>query len=115
MADGADGRAADLARPFGNVVGHRKDLRALFVQQRVIITEMRTGNMPVEILGLDVEREDIRQQRGQRSGDVAARFSAKVGRRCEWKLAVFGGCGRVHDRSPFAIDRPLLSAPVAAV
>ena len=115
MSDGADGGTADLARPFGDVVGHGKDLGALFVQQRVIVTEMRTGNMPVEVLGLDVERKDIRQQGGQRRGNVAACLRSEIGRGCKWKLAVSGSYCRVHDRSPLAIDRPLLSVPVAAV
>jgi hypothetical protein len=38
----------------------------------MIIAEMRPADVPVEILGLEVEREAVRQDGIERAGDVLA-------------------------------------------
>ena len=48
---------------------------------------MRAAHVPVEVLGLQVEGEDIREQRVECAGDVAAGVSAEIGRRGERRLA----------------------------
>jgi hypothetical protein len=61
----------------------RKNLRGLLVEQQVVIPEMRTRHMPMEVLRLDVQGEKIGQQRGQRSRKVARRVGRQICRRAE--------------------------------
>jgi hypothetical protein len=51
-----------IFRPLRDRVGHREELVAMLVQQQVVAAEMRRAHMPVEVLRLQVEDEDIRQQ-----------------------------------------------------
>src|SRR6185295_12989087 len=51
MSDGADRRSPDLAYPFGYRICRRKNLSTLFVQHTMVVAKMRTGYMPMEILG----------------------------------------------------------------
>ncbi len=59
LADGAQRDAADLADPLGQIVDRTENLVALFIEHQMIITEMPAADMPVEVLGLDVEREGV--------------------------------------------------------
>jgi hypothetical protein len=52
VADGTECAAANFSGSFGNVVAHRKDLRRLFIQEQMIVAEVRTTNVPVKALGL---------------------------------------------------------------
>ena len=67
VPDRAQRAAADLARPLGQRLGHVEDLRRLLVEQQVIVAEVRAGHVPVEVLGLEIKREDVGQQPGQRA------------------------------------------------
>ena len=62
MADRAQRGAADLADPLGHVVGGAKDVGGLLVEQQVVVAEMRPADVPVEILGLEIERVAVGQQ-----------------------------------------------------
>ena len=42
---------ADLAYPLGDCIGHCEQLIGLFVQQQMVVTEVRATHVPVEILG----------------------------------------------------------------
>ncbi len=70
VPDGADGGAADFAHALCDVVADREDLRALFIEQQVIVAEMRTAHVPVEILRFEVKRKDIGQNRVQNAGKI---------------------------------------------
>src|SRR5271165_6029906 len=50
IADRAQGRSADLAGTFRDIVAHGKDLLRVLVQQQMIVTEMAPGHVPMEIL-----------------------------------------------------------------
>ena len=120
MADRTQRHAADLAGTLGNRIGGREDLLALFVQQQMVVAEMRTGHMPVEILGLEVESEHIGKQRGSaaeisvmalvgRSDGVfrgaSLVFWADVGD-IRSLLVANGGFGKWRRRSPDAEPVP---------
>src|ERR1700722_2936024 len=51
VPDRTQGRAPDLSDTLGNRVGCGEYLRTLFVQQQMIIAEMRPRGVPMEILG----------------------------------------------------------------
>ena len=53
--------AADLADPLGHVVGVGQDVRGLLVEQQMVVAEMRPADVPVEILGLQIERVAVGQ------------------------------------------------------
>ena len=80
IADRMQRGAADLAHPLGDVVGDGEDLVGLLVEHQVVVAEMRPADMPMEILGLEIEREHIGEQRVERAGDIAAGIVAEIGR-----------------------------------
>jgi hypothetical protein len=55
-SDRAQRRAADLAHALGNGIDGGENLIPLLVEQQVIVAEVRAGDVPIEILGLNVER-----------------------------------------------------------
>src|ERR1700733_634764 len=61
MTDRAEGRAADPAPALRQLVRRREDLFGLLVEQKMVVAKMRAADVPVEILGLQVERKCIRQ------------------------------------------------------
>ena len=81
IADRMDRGAAHLAHALGDVVGDGEDLVGLLVEQQMVVAEMRPADMPVEILGLEIEREHVGEQRIEGAGDVAAGVVAEIGRR----------------------------------
>ena len=83
LADRAQGRTTDLAHAFGDVVGRGEDLVALFVEQEVVIAEVRPRYVPVEVLGLQVQREHVGEQDGERAGDIPRRGRSQIRRRIE--------------------------------
>jgi hypothetical protein len=103
-ADGLQRGSADLANAFRNRVRHRIKLIRLFIQQQVIIAEVGTAHVPMEVLGLDVKREHIRQDAVHCRSDVPGRHSFEVGtgskRRLPANLAFAGVslCAFVHFR-----------------
>src|SRR5262252_1284221 len=52
VADRVQRSAADLADALGDGVGGRENLLALLVEEEMIVAEVGTGYMPMEILGL---------------------------------------------------------------
>jgi hypothetical protein len=72
--------SADLARTLGDIVGHGEDLVGLLIQQKMIVAKMAARHVPMEILGFDVEGEDVRQQSPQRGRDVPVRVGSEIGR-----------------------------------
>jgi len=70
-------RAPDLAHTLGELVGGGEDLVALLIQHQMVVAEVRAGYMPVKVLGLEIEREHVRQQRRQCARDVTDRIEAR--------------------------------------
>jgi len=58
-------------------------LIALFIEQQVVIAEVRPAQMPVEVLRLQVEREHIRKQGVHGSGNIPARLCFQIGGRVQ--------------------------------
>jgi hypothetical protein len=68
LADGSQGYASDLAHALGDRVGDGENLVPVLIQQQMIVAEVRTRNMPVEVLRFEVEGEHIRQQNIESAG-----------------------------------------------
>src|ERR1700733_3677053 len=71
-------RPADLPRALRNVVGHREDLRRVIIEEQMVVAEMFPAHMPVEILGLDVEREYVGQQLSKLARDFGGRVTTEI-------------------------------------
>ena len=69
MADRAQRGAADLAHPLGHRIGDGEDLLGLLVEQQMVVAEMRPADVPVEVLGLEIEREGVGEEPVQRRRD----------------------------------------------
>ncbi len=78
VADRPDGGATDLTCSLGDVVGHGEELVAVIVEEEMIVAEVRAAHVPVEVLGLDVEREGIGQEGVESGGDVRDVFGSYV-------------------------------------
>ena len=61
VTDRPQRRSANFARTLGNIVGHRKDLFGVFIEKKVIVPEVLSGHMPMEILSLQVQHEYVGQ------------------------------------------------------
>jgi hypothetical protein len=71
---------AELAYAFGELVGGGENRLRLLVEQQMVIAEMPAADVPVEILGLQVEREGIRQQHVRRAGYLVDSGLRQIGR-----------------------------------
>ncbi len=70
----------------------------MLVEQQMVVTEMRSGHVPVEVLGFEIEREHIRQHGGCAGGDVLHRVATQSCRRfqrssatqlTDWSMVLF--------------------------
>src|SRR6266404_5094856 len=100
MSNGAQRRPADLADSLGDCIPDGEDLVRLLVQKQVIVTKVWTGNMPVEILRLDVKRINVGQQQVQRARDVSRRSGVKTGRCLQSGGATFLDVLHIHFAAP---------------
>jgi hypothetical protein len=71
--------AADPADAFSDIVGGGKDLFALLVEEKVIIAEMGTRHMPMEILRFQIKSKHIGGQNVQRGRNLLHRVRFKIG------------------------------------
>ena len=61
VADRVERGSTDFAGALGDVVGHRKNLRSVLIEEQMVVAKMPPAHMPVEILGLQVEGEYVRE------------------------------------------------------
>lgn len=74
--------ATDFTHALGDIVGHRKKLAGVLIEQEVVVAKMRPTDVPMKVLRLYIESKYIGQQRIEGAGDVFDGFRAKVtGRR----------------------------------
>src|SRR3546814_1986085 len=57
--------------PFGDEIGGRENFGRLSVEHQVIVAEMRAADVPVKILGLEIDPIGIGQQSVERGLNVA--------------------------------------------
>src|SRR5262245_47974989 len=101
MADRAQRGAADLADALGERVGGGEYLIAVLIEQQMVIAEVRPGNVPMKVLGLQIKREHVRQQPVERAGNVAHGVGFEVS----------GGFER-GDPSDFSITSSHMRSPL---
>src|SRR5947207_15333296 len=79
LPDRTNGYPADLPYALGNGVRHGEKLVALVIEHQVIVAEIRTRHVPMEVLGLEIQREYVRQKHRQIGRDFTNRFFRKSG------------------------------------
>ena len=78
VTDRSKRTSPEFACALGDVVRHAEDLLALFVEQKEIVPEMATGHVPVEVLGLQIKREDVGQELAKVGRDSGNGVAAEV-------------------------------------
>ena len=73
MPDRTKGSSADLADALGDGIRHGEKLVALLIEHEVIVAEVRTADMPVEVLRLQIECENVCENGIERAADIAGR------------------------------------------
>src|SRR5262249_55616109 len=81
----------------------------VFVEQQVVVTEMRSTHVPMEVLGLYVECEHVREHAVQGRGDITHGVRPQVGGRFETLLA--SRLEIAHLRFRCCLHRMLLREP----
>ena len=79
MTDGLHGRATEFADTLSDRVGHAENLIALLVKQQMVVTKMGTAHVPVEILGLQIKCERVRQDGIHGAGHIIRGIFRQVG------------------------------------
>ena len=74
-------RTAELADALGNRVGHRIQLISVLIEQQVIVAEMRPTHVPMEVLGLQIQREYIGEDCVHAGRDVPRGRGPQIRRR----------------------------------
>lgn len=70
VTDRAERRLADFAHTLGNDIRGCEYLIGLLVEQQVIVAKMWPAYMPMEILGLEIERKTVCEDAVERGGDI---------------------------------------------
>src|ERR1022692_5195434 len=65
LTDRTQGPPADLSDALRNCIGCSEYLLTLLIEKQVIVAKMRPRHMPMEILRLEVEGEQISQEASQ--------------------------------------------------
>src|SRR5262245_56402653 len=81
MRDAANGGSADAPHPLRQRVYRIQDRIGLLIQEQMVIAKVRTGDMPVVVLGLGIERRSVGDQRVQRLDAGPRLVRLEVGRR----------------------------------
>ena len=74
-----DRGSTELARTLGDAIRHGKDLFRLFIEQEVVVAEVRPTHVPVEVFGLQIKDEDVCQQ-GPQAGAYPLQSQCGSGR-----------------------------------
>ena len=87
LANRSQRQSADLSNALGDGVAHREELICLFIEQQVVIAEMRAAHVPMEVFRLYVEGEYIGEDCVHCGRDVSGRGWFEVGARFEWSVS----------------------------
>src|SRR5579862_4397162 len=77
------GVSPKLAGSLGDIIGHSENLLGLFVKKQMIIAEMATAHMPMEVLRFQIKRKHIGKQTAEIAGDFLDPVTSEIGRRLE--------------------------------
>lgn len=80
IADRSNSGVTRLSRALGDRIGGGEDLCGLLIKKQMIVPEVGSGDVPVEIFCLQVDREAVRENNLQSVGDSHRRAFVKIRR-----------------------------------
>ena len=80
MGDRAQRSPAQLSHAFRDKVRRRVELVGLLIEKQVIVAEVRSLDMPMEVLRLEIQREEIGKERIECAGDIQVRLRSQARR-----------------------------------
>src|SRR4029453_16626761 len=80
MPDRLECWSADFSNSLRDWISHREKLLSVLVEEQMVIAEVRTTHVPVEIFGFQVEREHVSENGIHCSCDIPGRRSREIGR-----------------------------------
>src|SRR5262249_10464882 len=100
-----------LPSALGQNIDTPCELVALLIEQQVVVAEMRAADVPVEVLGLHVERKRVRDQGIQRGRYFAQRGIEPSRSSAGFKLSHLSGhgltsCLEGHEKEGTRKGRP---------
>src|SRR5262249_8617565 len=101
LADRPQRGAAELAHALRDRIRRGVELIGLLVEEQVVIAEVRTRGVPVEVLGLQIEREEVREQEIHRRRYVLRRRGPQIRGRLQRNHASGLRVGPLHSDSSF--------------
>ena len=107
VADRSQRKSANLADSLCDWISHREKLVGVLIEKQMVIAEVRTTHVPVEIFGFQVEREHVSQNGVHRRCDVPGRRSCEIGRSFKWRVTPmqeFYGFSRVSFFHDLTVD-----------
>src|SRR5260370_39122647 len=108
-ADRLDRKSANFSNSLGDLIRHGEKLVAMFVEQQVVVAEMRTAHVPVEIFRLQVEREHVRQNSVHGASNILGGGTCEIGRCGQWSITSLSKLCRFCGTISRHIIFPLLS------
>jgi hypothetical protein len=75
----SQGEAADLPKALGQRIGGRENLLGLFVQHQMVVAEMGTADVPMEVFGFHIERKGVGQNDVERFSEIGDSLRREVG------------------------------------
>src|SRR5262249_2133966 len=80
VANRVEGAPADFAYSLSDRVGHRKELLGFLIEKQMIVAEVRATHVPMKVLGLQIQREHVGENRVHRSLYVFGRLDVEIAR-----------------------------------
>src|SRR5580693_4603742 len=109
------GVSPKLAGSLGDIIAHSENLLGLFVKKQMIIAEMATAHMPMEILRFQIKRKHIGKQTAEIAGDFFDTVTRKIGRRLEIADSVLAGTNCLLAHCSLLLRLKLSRRPVIDV
>ncbi len=78
VANRAQRLTAKLADTLRDGIGHRVDLVGLLIEQQMVVAEMRSAHVPVEVLGFQIQRKYIGEDGIHAAADVFRGLRAQI-------------------------------------
>src|SRR5216117_3516975 len=108
LTDRSQRKSANLSNSLGDRICHREELVGALIEKQMVIAEMRTAHVPVEIFCFHIKREHVRENGVHRCADILNRRMREIGSRLQRRippLQKFYGLFRIrsfHRNAPSA-------------
>src|SRR5437867_9996405 len=81
-----ESNATDLSNSLCDGICHREKLVGALIEEQMVIAEMRTAHVPMEIFCFHIKREHIRENGIHRCADILNRRMREIGSRLQRRI-----------------------------